>query len=256
MKNIYRAFRRFLFFILVGIAGVCCNKQKSTESDFPRIELQLISVKVLPFTEPSGIAFSESMQKMWIVSGGDQHIYMLDTAGNVEKKLSYTGIDLEGISFDATDSTLWIVDEGTKEVVHLDRKGNVLFRKIVEYTTLPNKGPEGITLGKNHEIYIVNEREPGILFELDSTYSLSKSYQLNFALDYSDISYDLSTDSFFILSDESGAFYQWNKQQGVINVYPLPNMKNEGIAYNRQRNLFYIVNDETAELYFFKAIKY
>jgi uncharacterized protein YjiK len=232
----------------VGVIGASCNKTNSSEPNYPKRELQLLSEITLPFGEPSGLAFSEALQKMWVVSGGDQHIYMLDTAGNVQKRLPYTGIDLEGIVFDETDSTLWIVDEASKEIVHLDRNGNVLYRKEILYSSKPNKGPEGITIGKDHEMYIVNERDPSVLFELDNTYAIARTYPLDFALDYSDVSYDPPTDSFFILSDESNAFFRWNKQQGVINKYLLPNDKNEGIAYDRARNLFYIVNDATAKL--------
>jgi uncharacterized protein YjiK len=233
--------------------NVSCEKNNSSETNIPQKELQLLSEIELPFTEPSGLAFSETMQKMWVVSGGTQHIYMLDTAGNIEKELNYKGIDLEGIAFDVTDSTLWIIDEATKEIVHLDLDGNVLFRKEVSYfSTDPNKGPEGMTVGKDHTIYIVNERDPSILFELDSTYAIAQSYPLDFALDYSDISYNPITDTFWILSDESNAFFSWSKQQGVIYKYLLPNSKNEGIAFDRTRNIFYIVNDATAKLYFYR----
>ncbi|MCX6122877.1 MAG: SdiA-regulated domain-containing protein [Ignavibacteriales bacterium] len=222
------------------------------ETNFPQKELQLLAEITLPFAEPSGIAFSETLQKMWVVSGGDQHVYMLDTAGKVERKLLYTGIDLEGIAFDVTDSTLWIVDEYTKEIVHLDLNGNVLFRKAESYSSKSNKGPEGITIGKDHIIYIINERDPSVLFELDSTYAIAQSYPLNFALDYSDVSYDQLTDTFWILSDETNAFFSWSKQHGVIIKYLLPNAKNEGIAFDRARNIFYIVNNDTAKLYFYR----
>ena len=248
MKNISNIYRLLFSLLLFGVISVSCNKTNSSEPNYPKRELLLLSEITLPFGEPSGLAFSEALQKLWVVSGGDQHIYMLDTAGNIQKKLPYTGIDLEGIAFDATDSTLWIVDEASKEIVHLDRNGTVLFHKDVLYSSKPNKGPEGITIGKDHEIYIVNERDPSVLFELDSAYSIARTYPLDFALDYSDVSYEPLTDSFFILSDESNAFFRWNKQQGVTNKYLLPNYKNEGIAYDRAKNIFYIVNDATAKL--------
>jgi uncharacterized protein YjiK len=232
--------------------NVSCEKNNSSETNIPQKELQLLSEIDLPFTEPSGLAFSEVLQKMWVVSGGDQHIYILDTAGNIEKKLKYIGIDLEGIVYDGVDSTLWVIDEASKEIVHLDLDGNVLFRKEEAYSSTPNKGPEGITIGGNHTIYIINERDPSVLFELDSTYAITQSYPLNFALDYSDISYNPITDTFWILSDESNAFFSWSKQQGVIYKYLLPNSKNEGIAFDRTRNIFYIVNDATAKLYFYR----
>jgi uncharacterized protein YjiK len=253
MKNIYKTHHLLFFLLFLGLIGTLCNKTSYSQAHIPQKELRLISEINLPFTEPSGLAFSEAMQKMWVVSGGNQHVYMLDTIGRVEKKLKYKGVDLEGIAFDATDSTLWVIDECTKEISHLDLDGNVLFKKqIIYHSKKVNKGPEGITIGKNHAIYIINERHPSVLFELDSTYSIARIYPLDFARDYSDVSYEPLTDSFFILSDESNAFFSWNKQQGVINKYLLPNSKNEGIAFDQTRNLFYIVNDATAKLYFYR----
>jgi uncharacterized protein YjiK len=252
MKNIFSISILLLYSILLGSINVSCEKNNSSETNYPEKELQLISEIDLPFTEPSGLAFSEAMQKMWIVSGGDQHIYMLDTSGNVQKKLAYTGVDLEGIAFDVTDSTLWVVDEATKEIVHLDLDGNVLFHKEELYPSTTNKGPEGITIDRNHTVYIVNERNPSMVFELDSTYTIARSYSLDFALDYSDISYNPVSDTFWILSDESNAFFSWSKKHGVIFKYPLINSKNEGIAFDQKRNAFYIVNDATAKLYFYR----
>jgi uncharacterized protein YjiK len=252
MKSIFNVYHLLFSVLVLGMIGVSCNKTNSSEPNYPQRELQLLSEVPLPFTEPSGIAFSEALQQMWIVSGGDQHIYLLDTTGHVDKKLKYTGVDLEGIAFDAMDSTLWIIDEATKEIVHLNLEGNVLFRQEVSYSSKPNKGLEGITIGKDHRISIVNEQDPSVLFELDSAYTIARTYPLDFALDYSDISYEPLTDIFLILSDESNAFYSWTKQQGVQKKYLLPNSKNEGIAFDRTRNLFYIVNDATAKLYFYR----
>jgi uncharacterized protein YjiK len=253
MKNIYKTHHLLFSLVLLGMIGASINKANYSEGGVQQKELQLISEINLPFTQPSGLAFSEVLQKMWVVSGGNQHIYMLDTIGRVEKKLKYKGVDLEGIAFDKFDSTLWVIDEFTKEISHLDLDGNVLYKKqLLYHTKKRNKGPEGITIGKNHEIYIVNERKPSALFELDSTYSIARTYPLDFALDYSDVSYEPFTDSFFILSDESNAFFSWNKQHGVINKYLLPNSKNEGIAFDRTRNLYYIVNDATGKLYFYR----
>ena len=252
MKSIFNISHLVLYLMLLGSMNVSCKKNNSSEMNISQKELQLLSKVDLPFTEPSGLAFSETMQKMWVVSGGTQYIYMLDTLGNIEKRLNYKGTDLEGIAFDVKDSTLWIIDEATKEIVHLDLDGNVLLRKAEFYSSMPNKGPEGITIGKDHTIYFINERDPSVLFELDSTYAIVRSYPLNFALDYSDVSYNPATDTFWILSDESNAFFNWSKQQGVIDKYLLPNSKNEGIAFDRTRNVFFIVNVATAQLYFYR----
>jgi uncharacterized protein YjiK len=230
-----------------GVLFAECDKSNSADSSSLDSKLVLVSEKTLPFAEPSGIAYSEKLNRLWVVSGGDQQIYMLDTAGDVEKKLHFTGIDLEGIAFDGTDSTLWVIDEATKDISQLDLDGKVLFQKSLTYSSTFNKGPEGITIGKDHRIHILNERDPSVLYELDDSLEIANAYQLDFASDYSDVSYDSSSDSFFILSDESDAFFVWNKKQGVSEKYVLPTDKNEGLAFDRKRNLFYIVNDATAK---------
>lgn len=252
MKSIFDV--RYFFYLatLSSVLSISCNKSNPLNSAIPSAELILISETTLPFTEPSGIAYSETLQRLWIVSGGDQNIYMLDTNGNVEKKLRFVGIDLEGIAFDQNDSTLWTIDESTKEISHLDHEGNVLLQKQLTYSSKPNKGPEGITIGKGHTLYILNQRDPCVLYELDTAYQIARSYQLNFAPDVSDISYDSINDSFFILSGASEALFVWNKEQGVTMKYTLPNIANEGIAFDQTRKVFYIVNDSTAQLSLFR----
>jgi uncharacterized protein YjiK len=251
-----KPFKRFIFNVLslllfaaiwcFGNSG--CDRSDSSGVTPPKKKITLISEKDLPFTEPSGITWSEKLQKLWVVSGGDQHIYRLDASGNVEKQLHFTGTDLEGIAFDPVDSTLWTIDEATKEITHLDLKGSVLDQSIVSYSSLVNKGPEGIAFGKDRRLYILNEREPSVLLELDSNRRVARSYQLNFASDYSDIAYDSTSNSFFILSDESAAIFIWDTQRGVTDSYALPGISNEGIAFDQTRDIFYIVNDAKARL--------
>jgi uncharacterized protein YjiK len=246
-------YRVFLYLIILMFPCLLSALTKGTDQYEGRRQgkaLVLLSEVTLPFAEPSGIAWSEALQCMWVVGGDDQHIYKLDTNGSVIQQLPFAGTDLEGIAFDEMDSTLWVVDEARKEIVHLDLLGSVLMRKTLFYPSgKKNKGPEGITIGPEHLIYIVNEREPSVVMQLDRRYKVKKSIQLNFALDYSDISYDKSSNTFLIISDKSQAFYVWIEKQGVLCEYRLPNKKNEGIAYDRKRNVYYIVNDETAKLY-------
>jgi uncharacterized protein YjiK len=256
MKTEKRFIAGSRLYLLIVIFWCCgnygCDRSNPSAVTPPKKTLTLISEIDLPFLEPSGIAWSENHQKLWIVSGGDQRIYRLDASGDVEKHLNYTGTDLEGITYDPTDSTLWVIDEATKEVIHLDLKGNVLDQSVVVYPSLVNKGPEGIAIGRNHQLYIVNEREPGLLMELDDNRIIGKTYQLNFASDYSDIAYDSTHDAFFILSDESAAVFVWDTLQGITDAYSLPEVSNEGIAYDRIRDIFYIVNDAEAKLFIYR----
>jgi uncharacterized protein YjiK len=163
----------------------------------------------------------------------------------VTGKLSYTGIDLEGIAFDAADSTLWITDEATKEVVHLTLSGSVVSRSVLTYASENNKGPEGITIGPDHRLYVLNERTPSVLMRLDAQQRIERVTTLNFASDYSDVAYDAPSDLFFILSDESMAFYLWKSSGTVIEKFNLPEIKNEGIAFDRKGQRVILVNDQT-----------
>ncbi len=252
MKNIYSGCRILLFLFLCGIACVSCRT--SSDSSLPTGELILLADIPLPFPEPSGIAHSEALQRLWVVSGGsNQRIYTLDTNGIVERRLLFVGTDLEGITFDDIDSTLWVIDEDTKKISHIDLDGIMLSQKQLTYTTAEiNKGPEGITIGQGHTFFILNQRDPAVLIELDSLFQIARTYQLVFAPDYSDIAYDRASDSFFILSGASAAFFEWTKQRGPTIEYTLPDLSNEGIAYDQKRAVFYIVNDVTARLSIYK----
>jgi uncharacterized protein YjiK len=249
MKNIFNVQMLAVFCVFLFAPQGGSNAQMP---DVPQKTITLVAEIRLPFSEPSGIAWSEHLQKLWVVSGGDQHIYMLDAGGNVEKRLRFTGTDLEGITFDAFDSTLWVIDEATKDITHLDLDGNVLYQKRMNYTTHRNKGPEGIAIGRGRRLYILNERNPSVLFELDSSLSIARTYQLDFAKDYSDVVYDESSKTFFILSDESKAFFEWDPVRGVTAAYSLRHKSNEGIAYDRKKGIFYIVNDKKARLYIYQ----
>jgi DNA-binding beta-propeller fold protein YncE len=249
MKNISNGCSALFLSFLCCVACGSCRNSHSSETSLPTEELVFVADIPLPFPEPSGIAYSESLQKLWVVSGGsNQHIYVLDTNGIVERRLFFSGTDLEGIAFDEIDSTLWVIDEDTKRISHLDLDGNLLAQKYLSYDAIPNKGPEGITIGQGHTFYILNQRDPSVLYELDSVFQIAHSYPLGFAPDYSDIAYDSSSDSFFILSGASAEFFAWTKQQGAKIKYSLPDIGNEGIAYDRKRNFFYIVNDASGYL--------
>lgn len=247
MKNIYKL---IALSIIIGwspaISG--CEKNSSDANGHETASLRLLFKTTLNFGEPSGIAFSPSMNKLWVVSGKDQHVYMIDTSGAIQKKLSFTGSDLEGISYDQRDTTLWVVDEATKQISHLDLDGKLLHQMYLTYQTqLSNKGPEGITIGENNRLCIINERDPSIIVQLESDFTVRSVDTLSFAADYSDLWY-VSQDTFLIVSDESEAIFLWSRSRGVIRKYPLQNSKNEGIAYDQNNSLIYIVNDETATL--------
>lgn len=252
MKSIFRI-SSFSVVVLSFLWWMSCSKTNPSDTVIPLKALELVAVTDLPFKEPSGIAFSSALQKLWIVSGETQRIYATDTNGTVDKRLRFEGIDLEGITFDESDSTLWVVDESTMVLTHLDLDGNVLFQKQLIYSLESNDGPEGVAFGENHALYVLNEKNPSLLIALDTAYEITQTWKLAFAFDYSDITFDNLTGTFFILSDESKAFFRLNEQATVFEQYNLPNDKYEGIAYDARREVFYLVNDAANTLSKFKV---
>jgi uncharacterized protein YjiK len=249
MTNIFKtAMSIFLLAMALVLIHGCKNHSTTITSSGKNVTL--VSEIILPIGEPSGITYSPAMNKLWVVAGGDQHVYRLDTSGSIEQQLPFTGTDLEGITFDERDSTLWVVDEEVKEIVHLNLLGEVLFRKNLLYSTgIKNKGPEGITLGPDHLLYIINERDPSIILHLDSTFEIASMDTIAFASDYSDISYSGQSDSFFIISDESRGLFVWSASKGISEQFALPDAHNEGVAFDPNQNILFIVNDATAKFY-------
>ncbi|MCK9211762.1 MAG: SdiA-regulated domain-containing protein [Ignavibacteriaceae bacterium] len=214
-------------------------------------QLHLIGTYKLSFGEPSGIAYNEAENVFWIVSGGDQKIYKTDSTGTILKTLNYTGEDLEGIALDTSTKSLWIVEERKRELVQIDLDGNVLRSEYIPLSGPLNSGLEGVAQDEQGTIFLLNEKEPGRFIELNSDLTIKTQREIYFAKDFSDMVYSPKESSFFILSDESSALYKWSKDKGVLQKFDLPLYKFEGIAVNAAADKFFLVNDETNELWIY-----
>ena len=62
---------------------------------------------------------------------------------------------------------------------------------------------EGITAGKSGNLFVLNEKSPGMILEYQMNGIEKRRMSLSFAADYSDIFFDESGDCFWIISDES-----------------------------------------------------
>ncbi|MFA6980747.1 MAG: SdiA-regulated domain-containing protein [Ignavibacteriaceae bacterium] len=211
-------------------------------------QLRLVNTYKLPFGEPSGIAFDESENVLWIVSGADQKIYKTDITGVILKTLSYKGDDLEGIALDSSTKSLWIVEERKRELLQLDLDGNVLQKVLIPLPGKLNSGLEGVAQNELGTIFLLNEKKTGKFVELNSDLTTKSQREIYFADDFSDMVYSAKEKCFFILSDESSALYKWTKETGVIQKFSLPKTKFEGVAVNAAADKFFLVNDETNEL--------
>ena len=244
MKNI------FILFVIL-IFPLACSTDEQSEKQIS--ELKLISSFSVDVPEPSGLTFGASNSELWTVSDQTNQIYKLDLQGNVLDTLSYAGDDLEGIVYNASDQTFWIAEEAISEIVHLDLAGNELERYPIDIDNQPKHGLEGITIDTlTQTIYVLNEKEPGVLLKLKSDFTIDKTYELDFAGDYSGFYYDSELKKFWIVSDEEQTLYLWDTQKGIEAEYPLTFSKPEGIVIDTNQNRFYIVSDSEEKLYIFE----
>ena len=217
-------------------------------------QLQMIAEYALDVPEPSGVAFSKSLNCLWTVSDQTNKIYKLSLIGTTLETLSFTGQDLEGVTYDSISQTLWVVQESTREIVQVDLSGQELHRYTVSVNgSTPNSGLEGVCIDQNQLISVVNEKDPGVFVSLDSNYTVVSTQTLNFASDYADVCVNPeSPGCYWIVSDEDQELYNWNITEGILESFPLNFPKPEGIAYDITSHRLYLVSDSQSKLYLYE----
>jgi uncharacterized protein YjiK len=225
----------------------------STKSEEKQVEntLELINSFSINISEPSGLAINNEGTELYTVSDNTNKIYKLSTTGKVLKTYNYEGNDLEGVSM-FTSNKLLLAEERTKEIVVFDLQNNTFNKHKVAYENKDaNSGIEGVAFNPNNNtIFILNEKNPGLLIKLNADFSILETYKLKFASDYSGIFYDKTTNNLWIVSDQSKTINKCNLSGKLIESYPISVAKSEGIAVTN--NTIYIVSDSNSKLYKFK----
>ena len=219
----------------------------------PAFTLTLLSTDSLSIAEPSDLTINPKGTALWTVTNNPARVYKLDLHGRVTKRLNYHGVDLEGIAYDVSDSTLWVAEEVQRAIVHLDLDGNVLSRTLIDLPGEPNHGPEGLCLNAAHQMFVLNEQNPGMFVELNPDLTILRREILSFAQDYSGLAARPFADQYWIVSDLDQKLILWNKQSGVIGEQSLPYPKAEGVACNEAAHLIYIISDSEQKLYTYRV---
>jgi uncharacterized protein YjiK len=214
-------------------------------------ELELIGTFPVNIPEPSGLAMNESGTGLYTVSDNTNNIYKISLKGNVIQKFQYTGNDLEGVSLFTTNKLL-VAEERNKEIVVYDLLTNAIVKHKIDYNNSDaNSGLEGVAYNfDNGIIYALNEKDPGLLIQLRSNFSINSQTELDFAIDYSGICYDSSIKKLWIVSDQNQTINKCDLNGDLIKSYPINVIKAEGIAVTDKE--IYIISDGTAKLYIFK----
>jgi uncharacterized protein YjiK len=254
LEKIINAF--LMFVIAFNFTG--CSE---TKTENPKIKnltdsrLQLVGKYRLSVPEPSGLALAVEDGFLWTVSDENSTLYKIDIHGAVKDSLVMEGIDLEGVTL-LYDSTLCVITERDRGVLILDKEYNIKKRIQLDIEGELNSGIEGVTQNLiNKHIYIVNEKNPPLLVELDNDYSIISKLQLELAKDYSGLQFDSSGKYIWIISDESQMLLKVDLKGNIVNSYKIDIPQIEGVAIDFNKKLVYIVSDNTECLYVFMFTK-
>lgn len=204
-------------------------------------------------TEPSSIVFFEQRNTLLVVSDSHPEVYEIDFRGKLLSTIATAGSDLEGIALSRTNDTIYVAEERNKRIVSYRSNGTQLSSFSADVATLPNNALEGVAVRKNGNIFVLNEKSPGMLLEFTPAGSEIRRINLSFALDFSDVFYDESGEYLWFVSDESKKVIKTDMNCQPLAQWSIPFTKGEGITI--VRDTVYIVNDADATMYLFHKPK-
>jgi uncharacterized protein YjiK len=226
----------------------------SCDNQTPRPQsLTLLEEYDLSIPAPSGLSFGSSTSQLLVVSDAESRFYRISTTGQVIGSIAINADDLEGIVWNEEEGQVWVLDEAKREMIQLSSGGNEIGRiSVVLSFATGNQRLEGITLDPDAEkIYLVNERDPGLLAVLDYSGDVLEEHILTWAEDFSGLFYDANEGVLWVVSDQSKLLAKCDLEGKPIELYELPFEKAEGVVLDMSAGKVYIVNDETGKLYVF-----
>ncbi|MEL6649479.1 MAG: SdiA-regulated domain-containing protein [Bacteroidota bacterium] len=235
------------FLLLSILLWTACDRNQPDPISLNRSQSLTMAID-----EPSGLALSND--QLLSVSDDDNRVYRINpTTGTIVAELTYKGDDLEGVVQNASDNNIWVVEETRQELVKLSNNGVPLDTFAIPFTQMvENHGLEGVAINPAAErLYLITEKDPGQLLVVDFNGNILENYALNFALDYSGISFDASQKELYILSDESQTITRCDLTGEKIETYLIDAVKGEGLAVDVANKRCYVVSDEASELYWY-----
>jgi uncharacterized protein YjiK len=238
-----------IFAVAFWISIISCQKPHSepVDKDFT---YKTDTVIELSISEPSGLALSVNKDALYTVSDFTGKIYRISFDGKLLNELPFAGVDMEGIDVDKESGEIYTVEEGLQRIDHLSQQGILLDNITSINIQAPDNdtGFEGIAKNKD-TLYILFEKNPGLLIKYHIPSKNWTQKTLSFALDYSGIDYDDSDNTLWIVSHESAMLYHCNLSGSVIKSQPIDIKQAEGVAIDRKKNVAWIVSDSNSKLH-------
>ncbi len=239
--------------ILISLLVISCSdpeKKKLADETDPRLEL--VGKYKLSVREPSGLTLSSDGAHLWTVSDEFSRLYKITKQGELVDSVEVSGFDLEGIEILDNDNFL-VITERDRGVLLYSPDFKLRKRVLLHISEEENAGIEGIAHdSRNGSTYIINEKRPGLLVEVNDQFNIVKRTELNFAKDYSGLELDTARNQLWIISDENQLLAKCDLEGNPIDTYKVDIPQIEGIAIDFDNSLIYIVSDNTEHLYVFR----
>ncbi len=247
----------FLTLIISFLILACRSEKEPLKLTTDNFKLKKVKDFKIEVPEPSDLALSFDGKALWTVSDETSTVYLITFDGKILKQFEVDGYDLEGVTV-LDENKIAVILERTREVLTLTNDGQELARKEYDLPGRLNSGLEGIAYSqKDSTLFLVNEKNPGLLLECDADFNIVKRTELNFAKDYSAIFVDEQSNDLWILSDESAGFYICDRNGKVKRSIQLEIPQMEGLTVDITNRRLYIISDNTEKLYIYdlKIIK-
>lgn len=207
----------------------------------------------LEINEPSGLAFNPNSGTLYTHNDGlYADIYHISKQGIVLDSLNLNGEDFEGLAFNASYDTLFVVEELTAKIKKYTTAGLLSGEIQVHLDGNFVNGLEGITVNPaDGHIFVIKEKEPCLLIELDAAGNELKRTELTFSSDVSGLAMHPDWQTLFILSAESRTLNETTPDGELLRQWSIPLQQAEGIAFNSNADTIYMVDDLNKTLYYF-----
>ncbi len=199
--------------------------------------------------EPSGIVYNPVHNTFLVVSDSHPFVYEVDFQGRLLSTITTTCSDLEGVGLSPHGDSLFVAEERLRRISIHRIDGSLLGSFLKDVATLANNGLEGVSVGPDGLVYVLNEKAPGMIIVCRPDGTELRRITLNLASDYSDLMVDADRGCLWIISDESRKVMKTDMSGNLLAEWNVPFAKGEGISI--VRDTMYVVNDADAKMYVF-----